>query len=94
MDRIDWLRDVGTGFGMAILAIALEIWVNLEGKRRMGRMDWTGWTIVADGKDMEGERKGRAGFVRIDWGEAVCKIILKELIEFGLCTLDYKRTIS
>ena len=40
MDRIDWLRDVGTGFGMAILAIALEIWVNLEGKRRMGRMDW------------------------------------------------------
>ena len=40
MGRIDWLRDVDAGFGQAVLAIALEIWVNLEGKRRMVRMDW------------------------------------------------------
>lgn len=51
MGRIDWLRDVGTGFGQAVLAIALEIWVNLEVKRLMGRMDW------ADG----GERNGWEG---------------------------------
>lgn len=64
----------------------------------MGNAGWRGWTgrkgeSATDGKDMEGERKGRAGLVRIDWGEAVCKILLKELIEFGLCTLDFKRTI-
>ena len=52
MGRIDWLRDMGTAFGQAVLAIALEIWVNLEGKRRMGRMDW------ADG----GERNGWEGY--------------------------------
>ena len=40
MARIDWLRDMGTAFGKAVLAIALEIWVNLEGKRRMVRLDW------------------------------------------------------
>lgn len=40
MGRIDWLRDVDAGFGQAVLAIALEIWVNLEGKRRMVRIDW------------------------------------------------------
>ena len=51
MGRIDWLRDVGAGFGQAVLAIALEIWVNLEGKRRMVRLDW------ADG----GERNGWEG---------------------------------
>ena len=94
MGRIDWLRDVGTGLGKDVLAIALEIWVNLEGKRGIARIDWAYGAIVADGKDVEGKRKGRAGFVRIDWGEAVCKILLKELIEFGLCTLDFKRTIS
>ena len=51
MARIDWLRGVYTAFGKAVLAIALEIWVNLEGKRLMGRMDW------ADG----GERNGGEG---------------------------------
>lgn len=40
MGRIDWLRDVDAGFGQAVLAIALEFWVNLEGKRRMVRIDW------------------------------------------------------
>jgi hypothetical protein len=75
MARIDWLRDVGTGLGKDVLAIALEIWVNLEVKRRMGRMDWTGWASVTDGKDMEGERKGRAGLVRINWGESVCRCL-------------------
>ena len=49
MGRIDWLRGVDTALGKVVLAIALEIWVNLEVKRRMGRMDW------ADG----GERNGR-----------------------------------
>ena len=53
MDRIDWLRGADTAFGKAVLAIALEIWVNLEGKRRRGRMDWTRWASVTDGKDME-----------------------------------------
>ena len=41
-----------------------------DGKRGMARMDWAYGAIVADGKDMEGERKGRAGFVRIDWGRS------------------------
>jgi hypothetical protein len=57
MVRIDWLRDVGTGFGQAVLAIALEIWVIFDGKRRMASMDWAYGAIVADGKDMEGERE-------------------------------------
>lgn len=26
--RIDWLRDVSTSFGKAVLAVALKIWVN------------------------------------------------------------------
>ena len=55
MDRIDWLRGAYTVFSQAVLAIALEIWMNLEEKRRMGRMDWTGWASVTDGKDMEGK---------------------------------------
>ena len=42
MDRIDWLRGVDTALGKVVLAIALEIWVNLEGKRRMARIDWPG----------------------------------------------------
>ena len=53
MGKIDWLRDVGAGLGKDVLAIALEIWVNLEEKRRMGRMDWTRWASATDGKDME-----------------------------------------
>ena len=40
MDRIDWLRGVDTALGKAVLAIALEIWVFFDGKRRMVRMDW------------------------------------------------------
>ena len=45
MGRIDWLRDVGAGFGKAVLAITLEICVFFDGKRRMGRIwrekgDW------------------------------------------------------
>ena len=48
MGRIDWLRGVYTVFSQAVLAIALEIWVNLEVKRRMGRMDW------ADGRERNG----------------------------------------
>jgi hypothetical protein len=44
--------------------------VIFDGKRGMARMDWAYGAIVADGKDMEGERKGRAGFVRIDWGRS------------------------
>ena len=75
MGRIDWLRGVYTAFGKAVLAIALEIWVNLEVKRRMGRMDWTGWASVTDGKDVERERKGRAVGVRINWGESVCRCL-------------------
>jgi hypothetical protein len=51
MGRIDWLRDVGTGLGKDVLAIALEIWVIFDGKRGMARMDW------ADG----GERNGWEG---------------------------------
>lgn len=42
MGRRDWLRDMGTGLGEGCTAIALEIWVNLEGKRQMVRTDWTG----------------------------------------------------
>ena len=46
-----------------------------DGKRGMASMDWAGGAIVADGKDMEGERKGRAGLVRINWGESVCRCL-------------------
>ncbi len=66
MVRIDWLRDMGTAFGKAVLAIALEIWVNLEGKRRMGRLDWAdggernGWEGCGGGKETEG-RLGKDG---------------------------------
>jgi hypothetical protein len=52
MGRIDWLRDVGTGLGKDVLAIALEIWVIFDGKRRMARIDW------AKG----GERNGGEGY--------------------------------
>jgi hypothetical protein len=52
MARIDWLRDVGTGLGKDVLAIALEILVIFDGKRGMARMDW------ADG----GERNGWEGY--------------------------------
>jgi hypothetical protein len=40
MDRIDWLRGAYTVFSQAVLAIALEIWVNFDEKRCMARMDW------------------------------------------------------
>ena len=50
---------MGTVFSQAVLAIALEIWVNLEVKRRMVRMDWAGWASVTDGKDVEGEEVER-----------------------------------
>ena len=35
MGRIDWLRDVGAGFGKAVLADTLKIWVIFDGKRWM-----------------------------------------------------------
>jgi hypothetical protein len=60
MGRIDWLRGVYNAFGQAVLAIALEIWVNLEGKRRMGRLDWAkggernGWEGCGGGKEGKG----------------------------------------
>lgn len=41
----------------------------------MARMDWAYGAIVEDGKDMEGERKGRAVGVRINWGESVCRCL-------------------
>jgi hypothetical protein len=75
MGRIDWLRGAYTVFSQAVLAIALEIWAIFDGKRRMARMDWAYGAIVADGKDVEGERKGRAVGVRINWGESVCRCL-------------------
>ena len=71
MGKIDWLRDVDAGLGQAVLAIALEIWVNLEGKRRMGRMDWTGWASVTDGKDIEEKICEKAGWLGLTWKTAV-----------------------
>ena len=51
MARIDWLRDVGAGFGQAVLAVALEIWVIFVEKSRMARMDWGGWGSATHGED-------------------------------------------
>ena len=51
MARIDWLGDMGTGFGKAVLGIALNFGVFLplvrDGKDRLGRM---------------GERNARRGY--------------------------------
>ena len=67
MVRIDWLRDVGTGLGKDVLAIALEIWVNLEVKRRMASMDWAKGG-ERNGWEGYGGRKGlNGGMGRIDW---------------------------
>ena len=52
MARIDWLRDVGAGFGQAVLAIALEFGAFFDEKWWMVRLDW------ADG----GERNGWEGY--------------------------------
>ena len=71
MGRIDWLRGADTAFGKAVLVIALEIWVNLERKRRMGRMDWTRWASVTDGKDMEEKICEKAGWLGLTWKTAV-----------------------
>ena len=57
MARTDWLGDMGTGFGKAVLGIALNFGVFFVEKSRMARMDWAYGAIVADGKDMEGERR-------------------------------------
>ena len=51
MARIDWLRDVGAGFGQAVLAVALEIWVIFVEKSRMARMDLGGWGSATHGEN-------------------------------------------
>ena len=67
MGRIDWLRDVGTGLGKDVLAIALEIWVIFDGKRRMARIDWAkggernGWEGYGVRKEIGGV------WARMDW---------------------------
>jgi hypothetical protein len=79
MGRNDWLRDVGAGFGQAVLAIALEIWVNLEGKRRMVRLDW------ADGGERNGlegcggRKEGKGGWGKDKLGR-ICVQVFVEVI--------------
>ena len=46
----------------------------------MENIGWRGWTgrkgeSATGGKDVEGERKGRAVEVRINWGESVCRCL-------------------
>ena len=62
MGRIDWLRDVGTGLGKDVLAIALEIWVIFDGKRRMARIDWAKGGERNGWEGYGGRKEGKSGF--------------------------------
>ena len=59
MARTDWLGDMGTGFGKAVLGIALNFGVFFVEKSRMARIDWGGWESATHGKDMEKKGEGR-----------------------------------
>jgi hypothetical protein len=79
MGRIDWLRDMGTAFGKAVLAIALEIWVNLEVKRRMGRMDWADGGERNGGEGYGGRKEGKGGWGKDKLGR-ICVQVFVEVI--------------
>ena len=79
MGRNDWLRDVGAGFGQAVLAIALEIWVNLEVKRRMGRMDWAKGGERNGWEGCGGRKEGKGGWGK-DKLERICVQVFVEVI--------------
>ena len=60
MARTDWLGDMGTGFGKAVLGIALNFGVFFVEKSRMARIDWGGRGSATHGKDMEKKRRREA----------------------------------
>ena len=60
MARTDWLGDMGTGFGKAVLGIALNFGVFFVEKSRMARIDWGGLGSATHGKDMEKKRRREA----------------------------------
>jgi hypothetical protein len=79
MGRNDWLRDVGAGFGQAVLAIALEIWVNLEGKRRMVRLDWADGGERNGWEGCGGRKEGKGGWGKDKLGR-ICVQVFVEVI--------------
>ena len=79
MGRIDWLRDVDAGFGQAVLAIALEIWVNLEGKRRMVRLDWADGGERNGWEGCGGRKEGKGGWGKDKLGR-ICVQVFVEVI--------------
>ena len=70
MARIDWLRDVGAGFGQAVLAVALEFGVFFDEKWWMVRLDWekrgarNGWEGCGGRKGLNGGM-GRIGWLKM-----------------------------
>ena len=60
MARTDWLGDTGTGFGKAVLGIALNFGVFFASCPGMARTDWGGLGSATHGEDWEGERRREA----------------------------------
>jgi hypothetical protein len=79
MGRIDWLRDVGTGLGKDVLAIALEIWMIFDGKRRMASMDWAKGGERNGWEGYGGRKEGNSGFGKDKLGR-ICVQVFVEVI--------------
>ena len=79
MTRIDWLRGGYTAFGKAVLAIALEIWVIFDGKRRMARMDWAKGGERNGWEGYGGRKEGKGGFCKDRLGR-ICVQVFVEVI--------------
>jgi hypothetical protein len=56
MTRIDWLGDMGTGFG----GRCVGFWGIFCLMYEMARIDWGGWGSATHGKDMEKKRRREA----------------------------------
>lgn len=68
-----------TAFEKAVLAIALKIWVNLEGKRRMGRMDWADGGERNGWEGCGGRKEGKGGWGKDKLGR-ICVQVFVEVI--------------
>jgi hypothetical protein len=79
MGRIDWLRDVGTGLGKDVLAIALEIWMIFDRKRRMASMDWAKGGERNGWEGYGGRKEGKSGFGKDKLGR-ICVQVFVEVI--------------
>ena len=79
MVRIDWLRDVGTGFGQPVLAIALEFGVLFDEKWWMVRMDWADGGERNGWEGCGGRKEGKGGWGKDKLGR-ICVQVFVEVI--------------